>query len=161
MQVIKRILFNELHGLNEENSSDALTNYIYEHLAGKCKYINFDEGGMGKDKPFSEKLCYNMRRSVDNHTHDGRLAEIVSKVDDFFRRNRWTIEENFVEIDFGAIKNFWDTVKPELAQEESDSVYETLLSELKKLSLEQLLFVYTYGNMQKLSQQIDFRMKEN
>lgn len=61
----------------------------------------------------------------------------------FFRRNRWTIEENFVEIDFGAIKNFWDTVKPELAQEESDSVYETLLSELKKLSLEQLLFVYT------------------
>lgn len=143
LQVIKRILFNELHGLNEENSSDALTNYIYEHLAGKCKYINFDEGGMGKDKPFSEKLCYNMRRSVDNHTHDGRLAEIVSKVDDFFRRNRWTIEENFVEIDFGAIKNFWDTVKPELAQEESDSVYETLLSELKKLSLEQLLFVYT------------------
>lgn len=142
-EVIKRTLFNELYNLNEEESSEVLTNYIYEQLAGKCKYINFDEGGMGRERPFSQKLYYNMRRSVDNHSHDGRLMEIVNKVDGFLERNRWVIEENAYGINFGAIKRFWCIVKPEVVQIEDDSAYEVLLTELKKLSLEQLLFVYT------------------
>ena len=60
---------------------------------------------------------------INEVNQNAKMREIVNSCGVINADGAWTIEENFVEIDFGAIKNFWDTVKPELAQEESDSVY--------------------------------------
>ena len=141
---IRNILFNDMYKVDEEEiTGEPLVKYIYEHLNGKCKYINFDEAGMGRDKPFSTKLFYSIRESIDIRLREGRLQEIVDLIDDFAKRNQWIIEENFENIDFRTLKNFWSIVKHRLRNFNQRSSYDDILDELKKLALEQLLFVYT------------------
>ncbi len=140
---IRNTLFGAMYGREEDIKGKEFVNYLKQQLAGKCKYINFDEGGMGREKPFSTKLFYTIRASVDYHKREGRLTEMVKLVDDFATRNQWTIEENFEEIDFRTLKKFWKAVKNKLYSFNDDDFYDDFLDELKKLSLEQLLFVYT------------------
>ena len=111
LQVIKRILFNELHGLNEENSSDALTNYIYEHLAGKCKYINFDEGGIEFSGGQAQKLA--IARAVYKNAPIVILDEPTASLDPISEKQIYEIcmdilEDRtciFISHRLGAVRN--------------------------------------------------------
>lgn len=143
IDTIRNTFFGDMYGQDGAVKGKDLVNYLTKQLSGKCKYINFDEGGMGREKPFSTKLFYSIRASIDCHKKDGRLTEMVELVDNFATRNQWIIEENFEEIDFRTLKKFWRAVKSKLHSVHEDDFYDDFLDELKKLSLEQLLFVYT------------------
>ena len=143
IEKIRNIFFGDMYGRNEAIRSKEFVAYLLKQLTGKCKYINFDEGGMGREKPFSTKLFYVIRASIDYHGKEGRLSEIVEMIDDFVKRNQWTIEENFEEIDFRTLKGFWKAVKDKFNSFNGGDFYDEFLEELKKLSLEQLLFIYT------------------
>jgi len=140
---IRNTFFGEMYGEEDEVIGRTFIDYVTEQLSGKCKYINFDEGGMGREKPFSTKLFYIIRGSIYQHKREGRLSDILDVINSFAIRNRWIIEENFEEIDFPALKYFWINVKEKLYNIDNDSSYDGVLDELKRLSLEQLLFVYT------------------
>lgn len=143
VEKIRNTFFGDMYGRDDAVKGKELVTYLTRLLSGKCKYINFDEGGMGREKPFSTKLFYSIRASIDCHEREGRLLEIVKMIDDFAVRNQWAIEENFEEIDFRTLKKFWIAVKDKLYSFERETFYDNFLDELKKLSLEQLLFVYT------------------
>lgn len=143
IEKIRNTFLGDMYDRDDAVKGKELVVYLTKQLAGKCKYINFDEGGMGREKPFSTKLFYSIRASIDCHEKEGRLSDIVKMVDDFVVRNQWIIEENFEEIDFRTLKKFWKAVKGKLYSFDSDNFYDDFLDELKKLSLEQLLFVYT------------------
>lgn len=140
---IRTILFGSNHSLTDGIKGKDYIEYISHQLSGKCKYINFDEGGMGRDKPFSTKLFYSIRASIRKYEKTGCLIEIVKLIDDFSIRNQWIIEENFENIDFRTLKKFWRTIKAKLFEIQGNNSYDEFLDELKGLSLEQLLFVYT------------------
>ena len=142
---IKKIgyIFPNMRKMDDQTISDTFIDYISEKLSGKCQYINFDEGGMGRKKPFSKKLHYIIKRSVNNLRKTDKLHEILEAVDAFLTRNWWDIEESFEEIESPALEQFWKVVREHLhlwQKEEFDSKF---LPELTKLSLEQLLFFYT------------------
>lgn len=143
IEEIRKTFFGDMYEMDNDVIGKTFISYISEQLSGKCKYINFDEGGMGREKPFSTKLFYSIRLSINRHKKEGRLSEIVGLIDKFSMRNRWIIEENFEEIDFPTLKKFWNTTKEKLYQLQEDSLYDEILNEMKKLSLEQLLFIYT------------------
>lgn len=140
---IRNIFFGHMYGLDNDIIGESLIRYISTQLSGKCKYINFDESGMGREKPFSTKLLYTVRASISKHEKEGRLLEILKLVDGFSKRNRWIIEENFEEIEFRTLKIFWKNAREKLIGLTGDDLYDGLLDEMKKLSLEQLLFAYT------------------
>ncbi len=140
---IRNIFFGHMYGLDDDIIGESFITYISTQLSGKCKYINFDESGMGREKPFSTKLLYSIRASISKCEKEGRLLEILELVDGFSKRNRWIIEENFEEIEFRTLKTFWKNAKEKLVGLTGDNLYDGLLDEMKKLSLEQLLFAYT------------------
>lgn len=60
-----RLTFSgEFVDMNSDNMYEELLSYIPKKLNGRYQYINFDEGGMGREKPFSIKLFYMMRKSI-------------------------------------------------------------------------------------------------
>ena len=97
-------------------------------------HIKFNEG---MRKKFTKLV------SNENENKMKKNQEIVDLIDDFAKRNQWIIEENFENIDFRTLKNFWSIVKHRLRNFNQRSSYDDILDELKKLALEQLLFVYT------------------
>ena len=111
---IRNIFFGHMYGLDNDIIGESLIRYISTQLSGKCKYINFDESGMGREKPFSTKLLYTVRASISKHEKEGRLLEILKLVDGFSKRNRWIIEENFEEIEFRTLKIFWKNAREKL-----------------------------------------------
>lgn len=140
---MRNIFYGDMYGRDEIIADKEFVDYLTSQLTGKCKYINFDEGGMGREKPFSTKLFYSIRAGIDHQAKEGRLTRSLNLIEDFVGRNQWTIEENFEEIDFRTLKNFWKAVKDRLYSPIDNDFYDDFLNELKKLSLEQLLFVYT------------------
>lgn len=131
--------------------NEALNMYIEKHLSGCCKYINFDEGGMGRNKPFSTKLFFMLRNSVEEQIKSGTFEKIIEKIKDFVIRNKWIIAENFENIDYRKLEQFWNNVYKKSKTLEPDSFYEFLFEELKKLDLSQLLFAYTIWEYSEIS----------
>ena len=68
---------------------------------------------------------------------------MIKLLSDFISKNKWVIEENFENIEYPSLRSFWKEAKVKLHDFEDDDFYDWLLEELKKLSLEQLLFAYT------------------
>lgn len=141
---IQNTFFGDLYGIDGDVVGEIFRDYVCTRLSGEYKYINFDDGGMKRDKPFSVKLFYNIRASIRKCEIEGFLPTILELLDSFAKRNRWLIEENFEEIDFRTLKLFWNTVKGKLySLHDNNDLYDDILEEMKTLSLEQLLFVYT------------------
>ncbi len=142
----------EIYGADDQTINEKLRTYISSHLTGKCKYINFDEGGMGREKPFSSKLFYLLRNSIKKYTDNGRIETIINKIVEFVNRNKWTIEENFENIEYKKLRDFWRSLYREFFSfKDEDALYDFLFEELKKLDLEQLLFAYTIWEYAEIS----------
>lgn len=139
---IRTTFFNDMYGMDDETVGKIFVDYISERMVGKCKYINFDEGGMGREKPFSTKLFFSIRSSIEEYQKKGRFFEIINLINGFVVENRWIIKGNFEEIDFSTLEDFWENLNNTLLHLQNEDFYEALLDEFKKLTLEQLLFVY-------------------
>lgn len=140
---IRNIFFEQMYGMDDEMMDDEFIKYIEKYLAGKYQYINFDEGGMERDRPFSQKLFYMMRGKIKKYKKSEKLSQIVTIIHDFVTRNQCVIEENFEELDFKRLKEFWHKTKNIFDRLKDDDSYDEFLEEMKKLFLEQILFVYT------------------
>ncbi len=138
-----RNLLSDMYGMEDHDISNLFIDYISEKLSGECKYINFDEGGMGRKKPYSQKLHFIIKRSILSLQKTNKLKEVVENIDKFLLRNQLEIQEGFEEIVFPTLEKFWDVVKDKICFMKKDNVDEVFLAELTKLSLEQLLFFYT------------------
>ena len=147
-----RLIFSgEFVDMNSDNIYEELLSYIPKKLNGRYQYINFDEGGMGREKPFSIKLFYMMRKSIAKFIEKNAFDKRVTLITNFVDRNKWNIRENFENIDYSTLENFWKQIKGFLYENViEDDLYKVLLPELKKLSLEQLLFVYTIWDYSEL-----------
>lgn len=147
-----RLIFSgEFVDMNSDNIYEELLSYIPKKLNGRYQYINFDEGGMGREKPFSIKLFYMMRKSIAKSIEKDAFDKRVTLITSFVDRNKWNIRENFENIDYSTLENFWKQIKGFLyGNVIEDDLYKVLLPELKKLSLEQLLFVYTIWDYSEL-----------
>ena len=143
IETIYTILNSHFYDMNEEELCKEYSAYICGQFKGECRYINFDEGGMGRKKPFSAKLFYLIRESIEENKKSGRITTVIKLLSDFISKNKWVIEENFENIEYPSLRSFWKEAKVKLHDFEDDDFYDWLLDELKKLSLEQLLFAYT------------------
>jgi hypothetical protein len=140
---IRATLFSEYYGKGDSIVCKEIAPFITAQIRGTCKYINFDEGGMGRQKPFSMKLFSFLRDDLDQHITNGTLGIVIDKVTSFVSRNRRIIEDNFEYIDFSTLKTFWKSVHTDFSQLKGDELLESLEKHIEILSLEQLLFVYT------------------
>lgn len=153
LQRIKAYLFLSTKFTCSEDSliSSDLNQYIEDHFSGCCKYINFDEGGMGRNKPFSSKLFFLIRSNIEKQINKGTIESIAEKINNFVKRNKWLIAENFENIDYRKLETFWKNVYSELSKSPNENFYDFLFEELKELELSQLLFAYTIWEFAEIS----------
>lgn len=140
---IRSILFSEYYGKDDSVICRNIASFINIQIGGTCKYINFDEGGMGRQRPFSMKLFSLLRNDLDQHITNGTLGVVIDKAKSFISRNQRIIEDNFEYVNFSTLKTFWKAVLTDFNQLEDDELWESLEIHIRSLTLEQLLFVYT------------------
>lgn len=140
---IRTSQFSEYYGKDNATIYREIAPFITKHIRGTCKYINFDEGGMGRQKPFSMKLFALLRDNLNQHILHGTLDIVIGKVTSFVSRNQRIIEDNFEYINFSTLKNFWRAARIDFNQLKDTELWESLEKHIGTLSLEQLLFVYT------------------
>lgn len=140
---IRSTLFSEYYGIEDSVICKNIASFINKQIIGTCKYINFDEGGMGRQKPFSMKLFSLLRNDLDKHITNGTLNIVMDKVKFFVSRNQHIIEDNFEYINFSTLKTFWRAVLAGFNRFEGEELWENLEQHIRTLTLEQLLFVYT------------------
>ena len=130
--------------MQNEDLYEKLITDIPKLLKGKYQYINFDENGMEREKPLSTKLFFLIRSSLQNSINNNTLEERMGLISNFVDRNKWTIIENFEIVDDNSLQVFWLKIKLFLKGKISEEeLYKFLREELKCLSLEQILFLYT------------------
>lgn len=140
---IKLTLSGDFYDMPDSELCDRLISSLPLQLKGEYQYINFDESGMGRKDPFSTKLFYLMRSSIQASLSEGTIKHRLELLDTFVQRNLWAIKENFENIEFDALMQLGDQiVRNQSNQRILDNLYTQLLDELTHLTLEQLLFIY-------------------
>lgn len=143
---IKRIratLFSKYYGKDDDTIFKDIAPFITKQISGMCKYVNFDEGGMGRQKPFSMKLFSLLRDDLEQHIKKGTLHIVIDKITSFVSRNQRIIEDNFEYIDFSTLKAFWRAAQSDFSLLQGEELWESVMKHIEVLSLEQILFVYT------------------
>lgn len=140
---------------NEKKLGTSLNEYIINHISGPCNYINFDVGGMGREKPFSTKLFFLLRESLSLYLSTGRFFNAYSTLYSFVIRNRWLIEENLENIYSRKLKSFWVRLNKKImqlkaGQIEDEQFYDFLFESIKRLDLEQVFFIFNIWEYTKI-----------
>lgn len=140
---LRTTLPNQLYQCEDEQIGERLNSCINTLFCGTCEYINFDIGGMGREKPFSNKIFYLLRESIERNNKTGKLYEIVELISGFIARNKWKISEHFEYIDYSTLITFLSEAKEKINNEIIDDCYTWMKVNLTRITLEQLLFIYS------------------